>query len=94
VLGVTLGSDERARERFGLSDRGCTKSAADKSNGAKAANARIVDVRTVSALLGHSDPSTTLRLYAHLVTGAQERAVASIGNAVRAAQARRAAGEK
>jgi integrase len=52
------------------------------------------DIRTVAALLGHSDPSTTLRVYGHLVTGAQERAVASIGNAVRAAQARRAAGEK
>jgi site-specific recombinase XerD len=30
------------------------------------------DVRTVAALLGHSDPLTTLRIYRHLVTGAQE----------------------
>ncbi|HEY2476377.1 MAG TPA: tyrosine-type recombinase/integrase [Candidatus Cybelea sp.] len=52
------------------------------------------DVRTVAALLGHSDPSTTLRIYGHVVAGAQERAVASIGNAIRAAQARRAVGEK
>jgi integrase len=52
------------------------------------------DVRTVAELLGHSDASTTLRVYAHLIAGAQERAVASIGNAIRAAQARRAVGEK
>jgi integrase len=52
------------------------------------------DIRIVAALLGHSDPSTTLRVYGHLVPGAQERAVASIGNAVRAAEAKRAAGKK
>lgn len=52
------------------------------------------DVRTVAALLGHSDPSTTLRIYGHVVAGAQERAVVSIGNAIRTAQASRAAGEK
>jgi integrase len=52
------------------------------------------DVLTVAALLGHSDPSTTLRIYGHLFAGAQDRAVASVGNAIRAAQARRAAGEK
>lgn len=52
------------------------------------------DVLTVAALLGHSDPSTTLRIYGHLFAGAQERAVASVGNSIRAAQARRAAGEK
>ncbi len=52
------------------------------------------DVRTVAALLGHSDPSTTLRVCGHLVDGAQEPAVASIGDAVRAAQARRAAAGK
>ncbi|HEY2476672.1 MAG TPA: site-specific integrase [Candidatus Cybelea sp.] len=52
------------------------------------------DVRTVAALLGHSDTSTTLRIYGRLVAGAQKRAVASVGNAIRAAQARRAAAEK
>ena len=52
------------------------------------------NVRTIAALLGHSDPSTTLRTYGHVVAGAQERAVASIGNAIRAAQARRAISEK
>lgn len=52
------------------------------------------DVRTVAALLGHASPSTTLNVYGHVVTGAQERAVAGIGEAIAAAQARRAAGQE
>jgi integrase len=51
------------------------------------------DIRTVAALLGHADASVTLRTYAHVVPGAQEKAVAGIGEAIVAAQARRAAGE-
>jgi integrase len=51
------------------------------------------DLRTVAALLGHADASVTLRTYAHVVPGAQERAVAGIGDAIAAAQARRAASE-
>jgi len=35
-----------------------------------------------------------LKVYGHVVAGAQERAVASIGEAIGAAQARRAAGKK
>jgi integrase len=52
------------------------------------------DVRTVAALLGHASPSTTLNVYGHVVAGAQERAVAGIGEAIAAAQARRAAGQE
>jgi integrase len=51
------------------------------------------DLRTVAALLGHADASVTLRTYAHVVPGAQEKAVTGIGDAIVAAQARRAAGE-
>ena len=52
------------------------------------------DIRTVAALLGHASPSTTLNVYGHVVAGAQERAVAGIGDAILAAQARRIAGQK
>jgi integrase len=52
------------------------------------------DVRTVAALLGHASPSTTLNVYGHVVAGTQERAVAGIGDAIAAAQARRAAGQE
>ena len=51
------------------------------------------DVRTVSALLGHASPSTTLNVYGHVVAGAQERAVDSLGDALTQAQARAAGGE-
>lgn len=50
------------------------------------------DIRTVAAMLGHADASVTLRTYAHVVPGAQEKAVAGIGEAIVAAKARRAAG--
>jgi integrase len=52
------------------------------------------DVRTVAALLGHASASTTLNVYSHVVAGAQERAVASIGEAIAEAQARRQTAEK
>lgn len=51
------------------------------------------DVRAVAALLGHASPPTTLNVYGHVVAGAQERAVAAIGNAFTAAQARAVGGE-
>lgn len=51
------------------------------------------DVRTVAALLGHSQASTTLNVCGHVVAGAQERAVAGIEVAIAAAQARLAAGQ-
>jgi len=51
------------------------------------------DVRSVAALLGHSAASTTLNVYCHVVTGAQERAVATISNALEAAKARRTSAE-
>ncbi len=51
------------------------------------------DVRTVAALLGHADPGVTLRVYGHVVAGAQERAVAGIEEAIAAAEARRTAGQ-
>lgn len=51
------------------------------------------DVRTVSGLLGHSAPGTTLNVYGHVVAGLQDRAVQGIGEALALAKARRAAGE-
>jgi site-specific recombinase XerD len=40
------------------------------------------DVRTVSSLLGHASPSTTLNVYGHVMAGAKERAVSAIGDAL------------
>jgi integrase len=37
-----------------------------------------VPVKVVSEMLGHSDVSTTLRIYAHVVEGAQEQATSAI----------------
>ena len=51
------------------------------------------DVRTVSALLGHASPSTTLNVYGHVVAGAQERATNALGEALSQAQARAVGGE-
>ncbi len=41
-----------------------------------------VDVRTVSAALGHSNTSTTLNIYAHTFAEAQAKAADAIGNAL------------
>jgi integrase len=51
------------------------------------------DVRTVAALLGHADSGITLRVYGHVVAGAQERAVTSTGDALTQAKARGLAGQ-
>jgi integrase len=53
-----------------------------------------IDPATVAALLGHASASITLDVYGHVVAGAQERAVASIGEAIAAAEARRKVAEK
>jgi len=37
-----------------------------------------VDARTVATLAGHSSPTVTLSVYAHLVAGAQAKAVTAI----------------
>lgn len=50
------------------------------------------DVRTVAVLLGHADPSVTLRTYGHVVAGAQERAVAGMDEVIAKVQGRRSAG--
>jgi integrase len=50
------------------------------------------DLRSVSAVLGHSAPSTTLNVYGHVVAGGKERAVATATSALTAAKARQAAG--
>jgi integrase len=52
------------------------------------------DVRTVAGLLGHGDASTTLRMYANLIEGEPAKAVTSVGDAIREAQALQAAAQK
>jgi|ERR1700734_1697854 site-specific recombinase XerD len=43
--------------------------------------------------LGHADAALAVRVYSHVVPGAQEKAVAGIGDAIVAAQIRRTAGD-
>lgn len=50
-----------------------------------------VDVRTVAAILGHSQTSTTLNIYAHAVEGALREAVNGRGSAVSSAVRRQKA---
>jgi integrase len=38
-----------------------------------------VDVRTVGHVLGHVDPSTTLRIYSHVMIDATKDAVKALG---------------
>lgn len=47
-----------------------------------------VDVRTVSNLLGHSTATTTLNVYAHLLTGAKEAAAVALDERLQAAAER------
>ncbi len=51
------------------------------------------DVRTVSSLLGHASPSTTLNVYGHVIAGAKERAVSAIEDALSLAEANATGGE-
>jgi integrase len=62
--------------------------------GATQALVNGIDPATVAALLGHSSASITLDVYGHVVAGAQERAVAGIGEAIAVAEARRQVAEK
>jgi integrase len=80
-------------KRVGIKARGISLHSL-RHFGATQALAAGHDVNTVATLLGHADPSMVLRVYGHVVAGAQERAVAAIGDSIRAAQARRAAGQK
>lgn len=41
-----------------------------------------IDVRTVSAVLGHSQTSTTLNIYAHSFAEAQAEALETVANAI------------
>jgi integrase len=47
-----------------------------------------VDVRTVAAVLGHSSPVTTLNTYAHVMPGAEVKAVEAIADRLRRAESR------
>lgn len=51
-----------------------------------------VDVRTVSAALGHSNTSTTLNIYAHTFAKSQAKAAEAIGNALPLESAKEKAG--
>ena len=41
-----------------------------------------VSITTVSEMLGHADPSTTLRVYAHTIPGAQREAAKALDKAL------------
>jgi site-specific recombinase XerD len=45
-----------------------------------------VDIRAVSEYLGHHDPAFTLRIYAHLMPGADDRARRAVEKALAAQQ--------
>jgi integrase len=51
------------------------------------------DVRSVAAIMGHAQPSTTLNVYGHVVPGAKNATVQRVGDALAQAQARLASGE-
>ena len=66
----------------------------DAVSKAFAARASTLGIKVRGISLGHGDASTTLRMYAHLIEGEKAKVAASVGDAIRAAQARRAAGQK
>ncbi|MBR6119343.1 MAG: tyrosine-type recombinase/integrase, partial [Oscillospiraceae bacterium] len=41
-----------------------------------------VDIRTVSGMLGHSDPGFTLRTYTHVTNPMQVKAAETVGNVI------------
>ena len=77
-----FGAAVRRAELHGLTLHSCRHFVATQ------ALANGSDVRSVAALLGHSAPSTTLNVYGHVISGAQERAVVMVADALAAAQAR------
>jgi len=44
-----------------------------------------VDVRTTAAILGHSNASTTLSVYAHVVEGSERAAIELLGDRLKQA---------
>jgi integrase len=42
-----------------------------------------VDIRTAASVLGHASPTVTLTTYAHLIAGAQAKAVATVEDRLR-----------
>lgn len=52
-----------------------------------------IDVRTVAEVLGHTDASTTLRTYSHVLPGATDRAVDMIALRLRQPNGNRAASD-
>ncbi|MBV8148278.1 MAG: hypothetical protein JO092_04235 [Candidatus Eremiobacteraeota bacterium] len=52
------------------------------------------EARTAAGVLGHGDASRTLRMYAHLIEGEKAKVAATVGDVIRAAQARLAADQK
>ena len=70
----------RAADRFKL--KGCTLHTL-RHTAATWLLAGGTDLRTTSAILGHSDASTTLRIYAHVVHDRQRSAVEMIGDTLK-----------
>uniref|UniRef100_E6Q2D6 Site-specific integrase n=1 Tax=mine drainage metagenome TaxID=410659 RepID=E6Q2D6_9ZZZZ len=77
----------RAADRFKL--MGCTLHTL-RHTAATWLLAGGTDLRTTSAILGHSDASTTLRIYAHVVHDRQRSAVEVIGNILKPTAAKMA----
>ncbi|MHB8592111.1 MAG: tyrosine-type recombinase/integrase [Vulcanimicrobiaceae bacterium] len=77
---AVTGAFRRAAARFGL--RGCTLHTLRHTT-ATWLLAGGVDVRATSSTLGHADASTTLRIYAHVVSERQRATVDVIGNVLR-----------
>lgn len=69
----------RAAHRFGL--RGCTLHSL-RHTAATWLLAGGADLRTTSSILGHSDASTTLRIYSHVVSERQREVIDLIGDAL------------
>jgi integrase len=51
------------------------------------------DIRSVAAIMGHAQPSTTLNVYGHVVAGAKAATMEKVGEALSRAQARQAASQ-
>ena len=80
----------RAADRFKL--KGCTLHTL-RHTAATWLLAGGTDLRTTSAILGHSDATTTLRIYAHVVSERQRAAVEVIGNVMKPSEEAEKTGE-